>query len=283
MNTRGAPLVRPKALWQASGVRVVDCSHDLADPEAGLRLYAEAHVPGAVHAHLDNDLSGAKTGRNGRHPLPPAKQFVAWVARNGICATDDVVAYDRSGGMYAARLWWLLRWIGHRRVSVLDGGLQAWVAEGLPVTQERKTWQPHELMQFRTDDAMCVNSDFVVGNLSTRASIVVDARGVGRFAGIGETIDPRAGHIPGARNRPYTDNLGADGFFKPKAVLAAEWEKVLDTYTLAQMVAQCGSGVTACHNLLALDVAGLPGARLYPGSWSEWCSDAARPISTGAA
>lgn len=283
MNAPVASLVRPRALWQAGSVRVVDCSHDLSDPVLGLQQYADAHIPGAVHANLDDDLSGPKNGTNGRHPLPAPRQFVGWLARNGIGAGDHVVAYDRSGGMYAARLWWLLRWIGHERVSVLDGGLQAWAAEGLPVTRESKAWQPRELMQPAADDAMRVDADFVLANLSTGAALVVDARGAGRFAGIGETIDPRAGHIPGARNRPYTDNLGTDGFFKPKAELAAEWQTVLGSYAPSRVVAQCGSGVTACHNLLALEVAGMPGARLYPGSWSEWCSDGARPLSTGAA
>lgn len=276
-------LIRPRALWQAKDVRVVDCSHDLADPAAGFRAYAEAHIPGAIHAHLDDDLSGAKTGTNGRHPLPDPQRLAAWLARNGIRNTDHVIAYDRSGGIYAARLWWLMRWIEHSRVSVLDGGIQAWLAAALPVTREQRVWPPCELAPAKPNPAMSVDAGFVMQNLETGKALVVDARGTGRFAGVGETIDPRAGHIPGARNRPYSDNLEVDGFFKPADVLHAEWCAVLGTYAANQVVAQCGSGVTACHNLLAMEVAGLRGACLYPGSWSEWCTDPGRPIAVGAA
>lgn len=278
-----APLIRPQALRQAKGVRIVDCSHELADPAAGARAYVESHLPGAIHAHLDEDLSGTKTGHNGRHPLPDVAQFMAWMSRAGIDADDHVVAYDRSGGMYAARLWWLLRWVGHPRVSVLDGGLQAWQAAGLPLTHDCEAWPRNNRVIERPSAAMWVDVGFVLNNLQRGDALLVDARGAGRFAGEGETIDPRAGHIPGARNRPYTDNLAPDGFFKPAQLLAAEWRELLGGQAPQQVVAQCGSGVTACHNLLALEVAGLHGARLYPGSWSEWCADPARPIALGAA
>lgn len=263
-------------------VRFVDCSHDLADVAAGARAYADMHLPGAIHAHLDEDLSGPRNGSNGRHPLPEPQRFCAWVARHGIRGNEHVVAYDRSGSMYAARLWWLLRWIGHGRVSVLDGGLPAWQAAGLPLEREVRTWPAIPVPTVQADRDFWVDTAFLERNLATREALVVDARGSARFAGIGETLDPRAGHIPGARNRPYSDNLDPDGRFKPAHVLRAQWDAVLEDRAPALVVAQCGSGVTACHNLLALEVAGLPGARLYPGSWSEWCSDPARPIVTGA-
>jgi len=276
------PLARPHDIANQPGTRLVDCSHDLADVAAGARAYAEAHLPGAIHAHLDEDLSGPRDGSNGRHPLPDPQRLAAWLARHGIRGSDHVVAYDRSGGMYAARLWWLLRWIGHERVSVLDGGFQAWQAAGLPLEREARAWPAVPASTGQADRGFWVDAGFVERNLATREALIVDARGAGRFAGVGETIDPRAGHIPGACNRPYTDNLDADGRFKPADVLRSEWRAVLGEHAPDRMVAQCGSGVSACHNLLALEVAGLPGARLYPGSWSEWCSDPERPIATGA-
>lgn len=276
-------LIRVQALREnLANVKVVDCSHDLEAPEAGAQAYAHGHIPTAVHAHLDRDLSGAKTGSNGRHPLPEVDAFVRWLGASGIGADDTVVAYDRSGGMYAARLWWLLRWIGHRDVQVLDGGWQAWVAEGgaSDTTPAASTATRYE--GARPSDAMRVDADFVLRNLADGHALVVDARGAPRYAGVIEPIDARAGHIPGAVNRPFTDNLDADGRFKSADVLAGEWVQVLGAHAGTDIVAQCGSGVTACHNLLAMEVAGLPPARLYPGSWSEWSSDPQRPIATGA-
>ncbi|GAA5232772.1 sulfurtransferase [Verticiella sediminum] len=280
MQPDPAPLVSPQEL-QHLDVRVVDCSHDLTDPQAGTAEFLRGHVPGAVHAHLDQDLSGTPTGRNGRHPLPSPQAFAAWLGRQGIGPDTQVVAYDRAGGMYAARLWWLLRWVGHERARVLDGGWQAWLQAGLPVQTEVQAWPAAAPAAARADDARCVDVQQVLANLQTRQALVVDARGAGRFAGIGETIDPRAGHIPGAKNRPYTDNLDASGRFKPADELTREWRAVLGDTPSHAVIAQCGSGVTACHNLLAMEIAGLPGARLYPGSWSEWCSDPQRPIRTG--
>jgi thiosulfate/3-mercaptopyruvate sulfurtransferase len=259
--------------------RVFDCRHDLAQPELGAQQYASAHLPHALHAHLDHDLSGPKTGLNGRHPLPDRVRFAAWLGAVGVGRDDMVVAYDASGGCYAARLWWLMRWMGHRHVAVLDGGLQAWLAEGHPLVTERPL--PRSALYAADAPAMpTVDADGVLRNLADAQAVVLDARGAGRYAGEGETLDPVGGHIPGARNRPYLDNLAADGRFKPAATLRAEFERVL-AGAPQQVIAQCGSGVTACHNLLALELAGRPGASLYPGSWSEWCSDTSRPVATG--
>lgn len=278
---RHSPLISAVALReQLQHLRIVDCSHDLGNTQAGLQLYSQAHIPTALHAHLDNDLSGLKTGSNGRHPLPAAADFVGWLGAHGISSGDSIVAYDRSGGMYAARLWWLLRWMGHENVRVLDGGWQAWVSSGGPVSHELPHWAPVNYGAPTAGNHQWVDADFIEKNLIQRTSLLVDARGAERFSGAVEPIDPRGGHILGAVNRPCTDNLGADGHFKSAEALAMEWQRVLAGTPSSQMVSQCGSGVTACHNLLALEVAGLPAGRLYPGSWSEWCSDPLRPIET---
>lgn len=273
-------LVRVEELAAAPGWRVVDCRHDLADPQAGRAQYDQGHVRGAVHAHLDTVLSGAKDGSNGRHPLPGRQALADWLGAHGIGPDDQVVVYDAAGGAMAARLWWLLRWLGHEAVAVLDGGWQAWVAAGLPVSQDVP--QP-DAVSFPVRESLVrtVDTDDVVANLSTRRQRVVDARAAGRYAGVGETLDPKGGHIPGAVNRPFADNLAADGHFKPADTLRAEFTAVLGGTAPRDVIAQCGSGVTACHNLLALEVAGLGGAALYPGSWSAWCSDDSRPVATG--
>jgi thiosulfate/3-mercaptopyruvate sulfurtransferase len=282
------PLIDVQTLHEtAAGLRLIDCSHDLGQTELGRKQYVEGHLPGAVHAHLDQDLSGAVTGRNGRHPLPSISAFVDWLGRQGVGRKTTVVAYDRSGGMYAARLWWMLHWIGHRSVRVLDGGWQAWVHAGLPVESGSVT--PHACAYaadgFPSD--LTVDMDFVLRNLTSREAVLIDARAAGRYAGEGETMDPVGGHIPGALNRPFTNNLDARGCFKPAPALQSEWRDLLGPHRLGSpsagegLVMQCGSGVTACHNLLSLELAGFSGARLYPGSWSEWCSDRSRPVATG--
>jgi thiosulfate/3-mercaptopyruvate sulfurtransferase len=276
------PLVSPEELAAHPEWRVFDCRHDLARPALGGEQYAQGHVPGALHAHLDHDLSGPRTGRNGRHPLPARADFVQWLGRQGLRGGDQVVAYDGAGTAYAARLWWLLRWVGHEAVAVLDGGIDAWQREGRPLTAERPQPAPtaYDAAEPLEDS---VDVDFMLRNLERQEALVVDARGAGRYAGVGETVDPVAGHIPGARNRPYTDNLDAEGRFKPAPLLREELQRLLGATPVRDVVAQCGSGVTACHHLLALRVAGLEGARLYPGSWSEWIADPARPVATGSA
>lgn len=265
---------------------VLDCRHDLMNPAAGRDAYAAGHIPGARFANIDTDLSGAKTGADGvfrgRHPLPERDALLATLRSWGISDSTQVVAYDAHGGMFAARLWWLLRWMGHAGVAVLDGGLPAWQAQGQPL----ETATPPALsataagtLSERAALVQTVTVDDVLFNLSTQDRIVVDARAADRYRGENETIDPVGGHIPHARNRFFKDNLTADGTFKDAALLRSEFAPLFAT--AAQAIMQCGSGVTACHNLLALEVAGMPGAALYPGSWSEWCTDPARPVATG--
>jgi thiosulfate/3-mercaptopyruvate sulfurtransferase len=260
---------------------VCDCRHDLADYEAGRRAYAEAHLPGARFMHLDEDLSGPKTGVNGRHPLPHAITFTLRLAALGIDNSKQVIAYDAQGSVFAARLWWMLRWVGHTRAAVLDGGIGAWCDAGHALTHERPAFKPATYNP-SPNPALAVNSAFVATNLDKPAMRLIDARSPDRFRGENETLDPVAGHIPGAVNRFFKDNLGVGGRFKSAAQLKAEFDALLAGLSAVSAVHQCGSGVTACHNLLAMEIAGLAGSRLYPGSWSEWVSDRKRPVATGA-
>lgn len=260
--------------------RVFDCRHDLAKPAAGEQAYREAHIRNALFLHLDRDLSGPATGRNGRHPLPDPAVLAAKLARCGVSNASQVVAYDDAGGVYAVRLWWLLRWLGHDKVAVLDGDLTAWQRAGYPVTQDVPTPKPAKF-DWRVSDEP-VDAAYVLTHLRDPQLLLIDSRGADRFRGENETIDPVAGHIPGAINRPFRDNLGPDGRFKPAAQLREEFSRLLNRHPPEKVVAYCGSGVSACHNLLALELAGLRGTRLYPGSWSEWCSEAGRPMATGA-
>ncbi|RFP10733.1 MULTISPECIES: sulfurtransferase [unclassified Duganella] len=261
---------------------ILDCRHDLMNPNAGRDGFAIGHIQNAQFANIDTDLSGAKQGADGkfrgRHPLPERAALIETLRGWGINDDTQVVAYDAHGGMFAARLWWLLRWVGHPAVAVLDGGLAAWQSQGLPmVTPEapRARGTIHEQPSL----APTVSVEDVVANLATQARTVVDARAADRYRGENETIDPVGGHIPAAKNRFFKDNLNADGRFKDAAQLKEEFAPLFAS--APQAIMQCGSGVTACHNLLALEVAGLTGAALYPGSWSEWCADPARPVATG--
>lgn len=256
---------------------VVDVRHQLADTGYGERVYAEGHVPGAVFLHCDRDLSGSMTGSNGRHPLPAPEKLAARLGAIGIGAATQVVVYDDAQGMIAGRLWWLLRWLGHARVALLDGGLPAWQAASQPLTPALPLLRPAQFVA-ELNDAM-VDADYVKAFLQTSRMHLVDARSPDRFRGENETIDPVGGHIPGAVNRFFRDNLQADGRFKPAAELRAEWLAVLAGAAPEAVVHQCGSGVSACHNLLAMEIAGLPGSRLYAGSWSEWCADPGRPFA----
>jgi thiosulfate/3-mercaptopyruvate sulfurtransferase len=260
--------------------RIVDCRHDLADPAAGAAAYALGHVPGAVHAHLDRDLSAPRTERSGRHPLPAVAAAAATFGRLGIDARTQVVAYDASGGMYAARLWWMLRWLGHERVAVLDGGWQAWTAAGLPVSAEPVAVEPRTF-DARPQPRAFVDVDELDGLLEGNACLLLEARAPERYEGRAEPLDPQAGHVPGARNHPYARNLGVAGHFLPAAELRERLLARLRGRAPSEVVSMCGSGVTACHTLLALEIAGLPGGRLYPGSWSEWSRDPRRPVATG--
>lgn len=262
---------------------VIDCRHDLASPDAGLQAYEAAHLPGARFAHLDRDLSDKRPGADGlfrgRHPLPTREAFIDTLRAWGVRDASQVIAYDAQGGMFAARLWWMLRWVGHEAVAVLDGGLPAWQALGLPMSAERPRPAPGDI-SLRPSLVETVDAQQVLDNIARPARIVLDARAPDRFRGENETLDPVGGHIPGAINRFFKDNLQADGRFKPADQLKAELSSLAPEGR--PVIAQCGSGVTACHNLLAMEVAGMPGAALYPGSWSEWCADPRRPVATGA-
>jgi thiosulfate/3-mercaptopyruvate sulfurtransferase len=260
--------------------RVVDCRFDLGAPAAGEAAYAAGHVPGAVYAHLDRDLSAPRTERSGRHPLPEPDALAATFGRLGMDARVQVVAYDESGGVYAARLWWLLRWLGHERVAVLDGGLAAWRAAGQPLQPGNEHAPPRTFVPC-PQPRRFVNADELDGLLEGNACLLLDARAPERYEGRSEPLDPKAGHVPGARNHPYVRNLGPDGRFLPAAELQQLLTARLRGRAPSEVVSMCGSGVTACHTLLALEVAGLPGGRLYPGSWSEWCRDPQRPVATG--
>ncbi|WP_293777105.1 sulfurtransferase [uncultured Oxalicibacterium sp.] len=260
---------------------VIDCRHDLGNPDAGRDAYAQGHIPGAYFAHLDHDLAGetiaADGSFRGRHPLPDRASFIATLQRWGIDEDTQVVVYDAHGGTFAARLWWMLRWVGHKAVAVLDGGWQDWLAHELPSTTAIPTATQPDTLRDRGMLTRQVDVSEVLYNVEAQRQTLVDARAPDRYRGENETIDPVGGHIPGARNRFYKDNLNADGRFKNPEQLREEWLKLIDDP--AQAIMQCGSGVTACHNLLALEIAGLYGAALYPGSWSEWCADPKRPIA----
>jgi thiosulfate/3-mercaptopyruvate sulfurtransferase len=258
----------------------VDCRFDLANPNAGYEQYRSGHIPGARYAHLNQDLSGPITPSTGRHPLPPLEEFVRRLGAWGIDERSQVIAYDDAGGAIAARLWWMLRWVGHEAAAVLNGGLKAWLAAGLPLeTDERRAAPATFVARPRAEQA--VTLDELVPALADRSVVLVDARSADRFAGQNETLDPVAGHIPGARNHPFMSNLDAERRFLPAHVLRERWSKTLADASADRVVTMCGSGVTACHDLLALQIAGFSGARLYPGSWSEWIRDARRPIATG--
>lgn len=262
---------------------LVDCRHDLTNSDAGRNAYLAGHIPGARFAHLDLILSGAKTDAGGkffgRHPLPERPALIAALRELGINDHTQVIAYDAHGGMFAARLWWLLRWLGHAEVAVLDGGIAAWQAAGGTLTDAVTAPATPGTLTESTALVSTVNANTLLENLNTAALTVVDARAADRFRGENETLDATGGHIPGAKNRFFKDNLDQNGNFKSAAQLRSEWSQVVSDPRTAVM--QCGSGVTACHNLLALEVAGLAGARLYPGSWSEWSSDPSRPVATG--
>ena len=261
---------------------IIDASFDLADPTAGERACLEAHLPGARYVHLERDLSAPTTGRNGRHPLPERAAFAATAGRLGITPATQVVVYDRQAAMFAARAWWMLRWLGHAPVAVLDGGWPSWQAIGGAAESGAATAQPevaYPVDKTPSPFAATIDADALLARLGQLA--LIDARAPERFRGDVEPLDAQAGHIPGACNRFFKDNLTPDGRFKPAGVLRAEFLTLLASQPAGGVVNQCGSGVTACHNLLAMAVAGLEGSLLYPGSWSEWSADPARPTARG--
>ena len=260
--------------------RLIDCRHDLLRPEAGQEAYRVGHLRGAVFAHLDRDLSGPHNGKNGRHPLPSSEQVVDRFRLWGIEKETQVVAYDAGNGQFAGRLWWLARWIGHARVALLDGGFQAGLDAGIAVDTDTPFYAATRLEAGSTLVATA-DADKADAIRADPDWLLVDARAPDRFEGRNETIDPVAGHIPGAVNRFWQANLQADGRFKTAEQLRREFEALLAGRPATRLVAQCGSGVTACHHLVAMERAGLGGASLFAGSWSEWISDPTRPVAVG--
>jgi thiosulfate/3-mercaptopyruvate sulfurtransferase len=274
-------LIEPQELAPLIGrddTVVIDCRHDLAQPEWGQAAYREGHIPDALFAHLDHDLYGPLSAQSGRHPLPATSALSAVASRWGIDAGVQVVAYDAREGAVAARLWWLLKYLGHETVAVLNGGLAAWCAAGLPLACDTPQREPR-IFRARPDPNRVAQTHDIQGALERGTIALVDARSAERFAGRNETLDPVAGHVPGACNHPFASNLDANGRFLPAARLRELWQATLADAPADQVVCMCGSGVTACHNLLALELAGLRGARLYAGSWSEWLRDPARPVA----
>ncbi len=266
------------------GVVAVDCRFSLADARAGEEAYLAGHLPGAVYAHLDRELADRTRPERGRHPLPDAADFCARLGRWGISADTQVIAYDGADGAYAARLWWMLRLLGHRKVAVLDGGYTGWVAAGQPVDQRIPRPRP-ALYSARWDVRQIASMAVVAARMALAASPLIDARAPERFRGEIEPIDSVAGHIPGAINRHYVCNLDGSGHFKPSVQLKQEFTELLAGADPSEAIHMCGSGVTACHNLLAMEHAGLVGSRVYPGSWSEWIGDSSRsrPVARGVA
>ncbi len=262
---------------------VLDCRAELTDTRAGAQAFAVGHIPGAQHADADTALSDKSPGSNGefrgRHPLPSREAFIETLRGWGVYPNSQVIAYDAHGGMFAARLWWMLRWVGHVNVAVLDGGLAAWLAAGGALSTEAPT-RPRGSITLQPTLAPVVSAADVLSNLSAKTHTVLDARAADRFRGENETSDPVAGHIPGAKNRCFKDNLLDDGSFKGAEALRKDFGAL--TSRPESTILQCGSGISACHNALAMEIAGLSGASLYPGSWSEWSSDPSRPVATGA-
>jgi thiosulfate/3-mercaptopyruvate sulfurtransferase len=261
---------------------VIDCRFELTQPEWGRGAYEQGHIPSALYAHLDRDLSGPVTPDSGRHPLPAREVFAARLAAWGVDSKVQIVAYDQGHGAYAARLWWLARWEGHVGVAVLNGGFAAWQQAGLPVSQHPGARPARRFAPGKAIADVITTQELaqlLASGQLEGARTLIDARSADRFAGRNETIDPVGGHVPGARNHPFTTNLDSDGRFLQPALLRERWTGELPGQDPAKVISMCGSGVTACHNLLALEIAGLPGAKLYAGSWSEWVRDAARPVA----
>ncbi len=278
-------------------LRIFDCSFDLMQPHAGEQQYLASHIPGSVHANLDTALSarhgvpgahglitasGADApASGGRHPLPNREKFAIWLSSAGFANDMQAVVYDRNGSNYCGRLWWMLKWVGHRNVAVLDGGLQAWQATGGAANSGEEPGHFQTSFELAPELVTLVDTQTVSSQLGRPTQTLVDARAAARFKGEVEPLDPVAGHIPGALNRPSTQNFGPDGKFKPAAQLKAEFETLLSGRDPATVVHHCGSGVSAVPNLIAMEVAGLGSSGLYAGSWSEWCSNPGRPVAQG--
>ena len=264
-----------------SGWCVFDCRFVLNDPQAGERAYAAGHIVGAHYLDLDRDLAGPRTATSGRHPLPDPEALAARLAGFGVDSATQVIAYDAAAGEFAARPWWLLRWLGHPHVAVLDGGWHQWLKEGRAASQEPPAAGSPGNFQARPNNSLWLGSGRISERMRSKSGCLLDARGSSRFCGDEEPIDPVAGHVPGAVNLPYSGNVTEDGRFKSAAALKRRFRAALKTVAPADTACMCGSGVTACHNLLAMEVAGLSGAKLYAGSWSEWIRDPSRPVARG--
>ncbi len=264
-------------------VVILDCRFDLVNPRAGRQAYLTGHIPGARHADLNRDLSAPVNAWSGRHPLPAPEVFASRLSRLGVANADQVVAYDEANGTFAARLWWMLRWLGHTSVAVLDGGFKAWSEAGGAVQSGDLPSRTSRFLPRAAaggaDRALVLSTAEVIDALRDPATLLADARAAERFDGTVEPLDSVAGHVPGAINHPFTLNLDASGRFLPPAQLRQRWQERLAGRTPENLIAMCGSGVTACHNLLGLEIAGLPGAKLYVGSWSEWIRDPRRSIA----
>ncbi len=263
---------------------IFDCSFELMKPAEGDLQYERVRIAGAVRAHLDQHLSAkdkTQAVNGGRHPLPQPEVFAAWLASVGFRSDMQAVVYDRQGANYCGRLWWMLKWVGHENVAVLDGGLQAWEAAGGPVATGPDLPRVPSMVKAGAPRAWLASTEDVLKHLELPDQTLIDARAPARFRGEVEPLDPVAGHIPGALNRPFAENLGPDGKFKSPEQLRAEFEALLAGRRPSTVVHHCGSGVSALPNLLAMEIAGLGGSALYAGSWSEWCADAARPVARG--
>jgi len=259
--------------------RFIDCRFDLMKPKLGHKQYNSEHIPGAVYADLDQDLSSPVGPQTGRHPLPDVDALAKTLSKWGVGDDTQVVVYDDNIGMFAARLWWLLLWLGHDKVAVLDGGYQAWKAQGHPLTAELKTHEPASFTP-RLQEGWVVTTHEIMA-LEQEGDILLDARAPERYRGEVEPIDPVAGHIPGALNYPLTNNIGEDGLFKEDACIRTQLVNVIGKTSAPQVIHYCGSGVSACHNILAMEHAGMHGSKLYAGSWSEWIRDPVRRVEKG--
>ncbi len=266
-----------------SSVLILDCRHDLMDHQLGIHAYRQGHIPGAQFLNMETDAAGVHTGANGRHPLPERAQFCEQLAHRGLNRDQTLVVYDSMGGQFAVRVWWMARWIGHANVYLLDGGLPAWTHAGhaLQTHANQTTATKRGTLELAPSLVGWINAEQVEKTTRSKTGLLIDARAAARYRGETEPIDPVAGHIPGALNRFYQNNLGADGLFKPAVQLHQEFKALIGNQLPSSVTHQCGSGVTACHNILSMEIAGLSGSNLYPGSWSEWCSDPKRAVEKG--
>ncbi|MDH3713823.1 MAG: sulfurtransferase [Gammaproteobacteria bacterium] len=260
---------------------VFDCRFNLADPQAGQSAYQAGHLPGARYAHLDNDLSSPVGSQTGRHPLPEPAALAVWLGACGVEPDSQVVAYDAQGSAIASRLWWLLRWLGHEAVAVLDGGFQAWCDAGYALQTEVPAARDTGAYPLAVNNEMSIGAEELAKKLAEKRVRLLDARAPVRFRGDKEPLDKVAGHVPGAVNHSFSDDMDDTGKYLAAAELRAHLASVVEPFSPAETVCMCGSGVTACHTLLAMEIAGLSGARLYAGSWSEWITDPQRPVATG--